>query len=309
MSPPSRYASAFARRLLALTREAPAASEGDAESVHRFRVASRRLRAALPALPPDAPARAGNPGSIRKQARTLTRAFGGVRELDVSLGLLDEYGAAHPDLRRALRSMRGPIARERSARRRQMLRTLRQIDPAALAARIRTLVAESDTAEGHARRRARLADRVEARTAELAAQMDAVGQLYAPFRLHPVRIAAKKLRYALELARELHGVPTLALTRRLKAVQDQLGRLHDLEVLTAWTRVVRSRPAATRARRAAVSAVIDAEIARLHAGYLGQQPLLAFVLARCRTHTLPALREPQSAGPLEPESASGREAS
>src|SRR3712207_6954937 len=51
------------------------------------------------------------------------------------------------------------------------------------------------------------------------------------FRSHEVRIAVKKLRYALELVRELSGSRATAHLRTLKKVQDLLGRMHDFEIL------------------------------------------------------------------------------
>ena len=67
------------QRLTALVDALPAASSGDVESVHRARVASRRLREVLPVLSEAAAsphlARAG------KDVRRITRALGPIREL------------------------------------------------------------------------------------------------------------------------------------------------------------------------------------------------------------------------------------
>ena len=46
-----------------------------------------------------------------------------------------------------------------------------------------------------------------------------------------MRITTKKLRYALEFARETGDGQTKTATSQLKAIQHMLGRLHDLEVL------------------------------------------------------------------------------
>ena len=46
----------------------------------------------------------------------------------------------------------------------------------------------------------------------------------------------KKLRYALEMVRDLSGSRAEARIRVLKRSQDLLGRMHDLEVLIARTR-------------------------------------------------------------------------
>ena len=78
-----------------------------------------------------------------------------------------------------------------------------------------------------------LARRMSARGTQLRDTVEAVGVLYVPERLHAVRIAAKKLRYGFELAAEADATQRRAPARRLKAVQETLGRLHDIAVLTS----------------------------------------------------------------------------
>ena len=57
---------------------------------------------------------------------------------------------------------------------------------------------------------------------------------------HEVRIAVKKLRYAMEVSRELSGSRALARIRTLKEAQDLLGHMHDHEVLIARVRGIQS---------------------------------------------------------------------
>ena len=49
--------------------------------------------------------------------------------------------------------------------------------------------------------------------------------------LHDMRIAAKRLRYVLEVTGELFGPYAVAATKRTKELQDLLGELHDCDVL------------------------------------------------------------------------------
>jgi CHAD domain-containing protein len=72
------------QRLVALLDALPAATSGDVVSVHRARVASRRLREVLPVLA-DA-AGTHHLGRASKDVRRITRALGPIRELDVAIG-------------------------------------------------------------------------------------------------------------------------------------------------------------------------------------------------------------------------------
>ena len=71
------------------------------------------------------------------------------------------------------------------------------------------------------------------RAARLREAVEAAGAVYVPEHLHHVRIAVKKLRYSVELADETTGKRIAADVAALKAAQDLLGQLHDLEVLLA----------------------------------------------------------------------------
>ncbi len=72
--------------------------------------------------------------------------------------------------------------------------------------------------------------------------MTAAGHMYSPEQLHQVRIAAKKLRYAMELAFDAGVKSAAAPVRTVKRAQDTLGRLHDLQVLQAHVAAVQAEP-------------------------------------------------------------------
>ena len=90
--------------------------------------------------------------------------------------------------------------------------------------------------------------------------------------------AEKQLRYALEVRGRLRRVPTAASLRQLRAVQETLGRAHDLHVLGEHLRqveariVTRSRPAARDLRRMASG--IDDTCRQHHAAFLGRRAAL-----------------------------------
>jgi CHAD domain-containing protein len=264
------------------------------EAVHRMRVASRRLREALPVLMLPGEDRADTLGArkLSRKVRRVTRAAGGVRELDVALATLEEFGDRSPSLAAATEAIRASLDQERSARRADMLQRLEKVDLKVLSRKITTLVAAFDLVADEEHRYLLLGARIAERVDGLEAAVEAAGTMYAAERLHAVRIAAKKLRYVLELARELARVPTLALTRRLKEVQDLLGRLHDLEVLAGHARGVEAAADSSdelRASAAGLVVEIEAEIVRLHADYVGQRETLNMVITRCRGKVCPRM--------------------
>src|SRR5207248_7382059 len=96
------------QRVLALGRALPAAKAGDAVSLHQARVATRRLRAALPLV-----GAGGKAQKLAKSVRRLTQALGPTRELDVALLILDELEERGEVPRGAIERLRASIADER----------------------------------------------------------------------------------------------------------------------------------------------------------------------------------------------------
>jgi CHAD domain-containing protein len=217
----------------------PAAQAGDETSVHQARVASRRLREALPVLG----ARADDDALDRaeKRVRRITRALGPVRELDVTLLLLTELEGKGVAPKRAISRVRKAVTEERQQRRNEMLE---EITPTRLDKLRKQLVkvATPPTREGVLRNvltEAQTQASYRART--LKAAIERAGGIYLADRLHRVRIEAKKLRYALEIEKELTRSRSTSGVTRLKTEQDLLGRMHDLEILIDRARGVQSK--------------------------------------------------------------------
>jgi CHAD domain-containing protein len=264
------------RRLAsALDRHLPAAVGGDQTGVHQARVTSRRLREALPVL--STGLKGSKAGKARRKIRRLTKALGTVRELDVTLSLLDEL-AAVPELPRiAVEDVRAQVVRERDDRRIVMLKRLEQVDAEKIARRLSSVGEALQSATDEPWRRA-LGGRLLRRAKRLTTAMDAAGHLYSPERLHQVRIAAKKLRYGLELAADSGVRQAAPHVRTIKRVQDLLGRLHDLQVLQghiaeAQITADSARPA-KRAALEALAAHVEEECRHLHGKYLSSSAVL-----------------------------------
>ena len=231
------------QRLGALGRALPAARKGDVNGVHQARVATRRLREALPLL---ASRRLGR--KLRKQVRRVTRGLGPVRELDVALMTLDQIHASGDVPEGGVRRLRDVIGEERGRLLVEMIRRIDRFDLKKL--QKKALADRSPEASGKGlgkggirggRKPLEQADARAARRGEdVRAAIDNAAGIYLADRLHAVRIAVKKLRYAMEIARELRASRAQARLRTLRRVQDLLGRMHDLEVLIARTRALQS---------------------------------------------------------------------
>ena len=233
------------QRLETLIEAMPAAQAGDVRSVHQARVATRRLREALPVLRKSLDADAIDRARLR--VRRMTRALGPVRELDVSLQHLEEFAGRGVASGRAIATVRQSISEERLHCRRDMLTA---ITPGKVDRLRRELSAVGSGPEVGGRPGAirDAVERVERRAGRLRKAIEDAGSLYLADRLHTVRIAAKKLRYAMEIERELKRSRVTARIRQLKTLQDLLGRMHDLQVLADHTRAVQAEAAGSDRR-------------------------------------------------------------
>ena len=272
------------RRTRALRRQLAAAVAGKDTGVHQARVASRRLREALPVLTEGL--HHTKSGKAEGKVRRLTQALGTVRELDVTLHLIDELAEKPGVPRAALADVRAHVIEEREARRTVMLERLEGIDVTKLARRLENVrQALLHPAPGHSWRAA-LALRIARRARRLEHAIEEAGQIYAPEGLHQVRIAAKKLRYSLEIADESGAVSCTDALRAIKRVQESLGKLHDLQILQHHIAAVGAAPRPRRATPDAALAVLSRQIEdkcrHLHGRYVAALPALRATVVAAR---------------------------
>jgi CHAD domain-containing protein len=180
--------------------------------------------------------------------RRITRALGPVRELDVSLSLLDEFEKKGAAPARAIARVRESLQAQRVSRRRDMLDAITPTRLDKLRKRLVRVAVPSVHREPKPDEVSEALRQAGERAAILRTTIDRAGQLYLADRLHRVRVAAKKLRYALEIHRELTSSRATVAINRVKAQQDLLGRMHDLEVLIERTRAVQEGLAASNRR-------------------------------------------------------------
>jgi len=267
----------LARNLNALRSQWSGVRDGEIESVHQARVATRRIRAALPLLVQTTQA-------DRRLFKYIGRRLGRVRELDVAQGLLAEMERQLPSSACGIATLRRDIRAKQDRARVKMLKGLDRIDLRAEAEHIRHaslarhLAAYWRDIPSEIRR-----DMVAASDAFRKAIAHAAG-VYMPNRLHSVRIAAKKLRYSVEIADDTGVVAGAHIVPRLKKAQETLGRLHDLQVLLAHVRKYRSTKGAEPVsdELAVLEAVLWAQCQELHGKYLVKRERMLALCDMCR---------------------------
>lgn len=221
------YVTAQVERLLA---SVPGVRAGDDDAVHDARVATRRLRAALSVYRPVLDRDVTDP--LRDELAELGHVLGDAR---------DAYVEGHALQRRLAREdpslVVGPVER-RIGEDRSAARLLAQdgVEGWLASARFGDLVATlvedlpggprapSDAGTVLPRRARRAWDRLD-RTLEVAATA-APGEDHDEA-LHEVRKAARRARYASEVAAAVVGAPARRSARRAHRVQETLGAQHD----------------------------------------------------------------------------------
>ncbi len=275
---------------------------GRTTGLHKTRVASRRIREALPIVSTCAP-----PAKVKKlsrKMRELTRYLGPIRELDVELDLLEDESKLEGVSDRAIEILRREVAAKRQALRNELTEKAPVGDVKKLIRKLERVAdgrkaggkgkkAKADT-RNEAEWRGVLAARLMRRAKALRVALDDAGPLYAPERIHSVRIATKKLRYALEIAHDTRVPGAAPLVRVLKRQQERLGHLHDLQLLLKHVREAETSPG-VGSRVNDLTAYADAlerECRQLHAGFVEHRDELAGCVKDVRQQLVPALTTP-----------------
>jgi CHAD domain-containing protein len=278
------------KRLEQFTRMLHGLEKGDAQALHRTRIASRRLREVLPILQLDAEVTR----KLSRRLRKVTRRLGTVRELDVLLLLIDGLHESGRHNERSLKRLATAVSEERTEARERLLARLPATELHRIGDKLDTIARELKAHERTSPARGRSGARrsrwaVEARLARrasaLATAIRDAGAVYLPERLHVVRIALKKLRYAVEVSAEIALAPVARANpnlRTLKHGQDVLGRLHDVQVLIDRVRQLQAplAPSDITVWRELDTVVtsLENDCRRLHARYMRARPAL---LALC----------------------------
>ena len=243
----------------------PVLESDDVEAIHKMRVTTRRLQASLDLLQTGE-----DKLKIRKMKRRLRnwrRVLSQVRNYDVFLIIIEKEGASRNSARReSFKRLKAVLQKRRARKLAKARRYLKRISLARICSKLGLDIdLPSNTqpaAEGNeaspvetvsvetsvetlpdlptsARpevidERAislRAAERIEQRLSEFLALVAASHPTNDPAELHQVRIAAKRLRYLLEIVSEMgYGDAPRALAW-LRRLQDRIGDWHDLVAL------------------------------------------------------------------------------
>jgi CHAD domain-containing protein len=209
-----------------------------ADELRRYRVATRRLRAALRLFGPAY--RSSDVDPVAKGLADLADAVGRVRDLDVRIAALEAWATARsPESPDRVRPLADSWRSERSdamadlERRLASRRHARFVPTLVAFVRDADKPARSDHAGPIVRDRAgsqiwRAFEKVRA-FAPVVRGADAET-------LHQLRIKAKRLRYSLEFLGDVLGPERTWLVERLVALQDHLGALNDATLTAAALR-------------------------------------------------------------------------
>lgn len=213
----------------------------DIEHIHRMRVASRRMRAALPLFAACFPKKAVR--SWKNQVRNLTLALGSARDTDVQLELLDRIDAGQTDLRNrpGLRRLRLRITQQRQHLQEAVDAALDKLEAKGFYTELETILVlfqPAQPVEAPFPFTRQLYQRSAAAILEL---LDAF-LTYEPYiqnpenvaELHAMRIAAKKLRYTIETFLPLYPETIQSFLLPVKASQELLGDIHDCDVWSVF---------------------------------------------------------------------------
>jgi CHAD domain-containing protein len=224
------------RSIQAIQAELPGVRRAkDMEHVHRMRVASRRLRSALSIFQSCLPSKKA--GRWIGEVRNLTRTLGAARDTDVQLALVRQLYRQAPEkeYKPGLYRLMLRLKQQRSKLQMRLKETMQQVEKsdalANITSRFEPLLPQGkNPAEPSPTLYSLAYETITARLNDFLAYEVYIRRVEYKDELHAMRIAAKKLRYTLEILEPLYpgGLPTALQAAR--KTQQLLGEIHDCDV-------------------------------------------------------------------------------
>ncbi len=226
------------KRLQALTREIAGVREAeDLEYVHRMRVASRRLRAAFsifePCFPPAQMAR------WNRRVKRITRALGAARDTDVQIAFVEGFlGTLESQReRKGVERLLLRLRQRRAVLQTDVLKTLDRLESSGVLKEMEEALLQrlvearvNQVPESSPWMYRRSCEMITLRLEEMLAYEVYIHQPEHVTQLHAMRIAAKRLRYTMEIFEPLYAGDLKRFIQVVKTVQEMLGDIHDADV-------------------------------------------------------------------------------
>lgn len=233
-------AGVMCRYLQAMSQEIEGVRLGvDIETIHRMRVASRRLRAAMPLFSTCLPSKKLD--GWQKQVRKITRALGIARDADVQIELMEEFYSSLPqaNYRPGIRRLLLRLQQKRQGQQARVDKALDRLENSQALVEIKEtltpLVEKQVQIVAYSPDLYRLAfDSIKASLDELLAYEAVVYEPEQVEQLHAMRIAAKRLRYTLETFAGIYVDELKQPIQVMRKIQDALGEIHDCDVWTSY---------------------------------------------------------------------------
>jgi len=205
----------------------------DPEGVHSMRVASRRLRSALRDFMPYLRKRGLAP--VIKQLKTIADALGEVRDQDVAITALEKIEAHAPsEISPAFKQFIEMRQEARDEARKKLKEILEKSELKQLKADFLAAVDKSTVTRAQAQPQLTFTRMSRAIILDRLRELEKLSSgLFKPLdvdALHEMRIAAKRLRYAVELFQQCWGNSVLTYAKRAARIQSALGEVHDCDV-------------------------------------------------------------------------------
>lgn len=209
-----------------------ALNAAEIEGVHQMRVAIRRLRSALRDFSPLLKSQLL--GEVKKELKQLADVLGSARDQDVAIAAVEKL---HKNAKNETVKISLEKKIEKQRRRREKTQsTLAEIlKESSLKNLHKDFDKAIDEAVRHGEKTPLTAKEAgcEVISKEVREFCDLSPSLYDPFnreKLHELRIAAKRLRYAIELFTVCWGEKIVPFAREITDMQTYLGELHDRDI-------------------------------------------------------------------------------
>jgi CHAD domain-containing protein len=225
-------------------------SAQDIEHIHRMRVASRRLRAALPLFMPCIPERKYHQWMLEMQK--VTRALGYARDTDVQIAFITKILKKRRGVKQndqtdisALVRDKGDVEtvlllqlqKKRSKLQAAVVSDLEKLEKSGIIDEMRAFFLSQTSGIERTRKKSTpfgippvAALRISRRLNALLSYERWVHTMDAVAEHHAMRIAAKRLRYTIEIYAPLYRLGLKKYLSRVKKIQEILGDMHDCDV-------------------------------------------------------------------------------